>query len=934
MCRQITRRMAALVIVVLSQSTLYANTASIDHAVQYLVGQRDPATTLWSVDATRRTIDSMEAIRALLAAENTAGIVAAESSLQQLLQALPDDPQTIAERALTVEWGDGADPQLLLGVQNMDGGWGPVPGKQSDPLDTMLAAHALLTVNRAPAQGWDAVAEYLISCRQPDGFWAFSADGDDGRLELTARIARLLLRLQDNIQSPSTAFLTTLADVLQQLRQALQADGRFSLTAGMMVPPSLIDTAEAYRTLVLVDPPALYTDTVVLLANAQQGSGSWEEPARPEQTIYATAVVLQALTAVPVPAPVPRADLAVFPHSISFAPALPAAGAMVTIRAIVFNLGNLFAENIEVGFYRGDPRSGGILINSLQSVSSISPNGSGVVSTTLDLSDIQEGPLLFVWCDPQKRIPESNQTNNVAFRRLSISGLPDETVADGIDLFLGNTAITFNDEFTNTVFLVNSPTVFIGLTVANVGSQPASQVQLTVHDGGILIGSATIPAVAAGASSVVVFPWNPSSGNHSIHMAVDPQEDIVELNETNNDATTSVEIVGATVAIIVKKIANGMVTDPPFEAYDTARITVATAYRDVDVRVAVTHEPSGAPSSSPVSPLPFAGTYQWNVVNQPPGPYRATAAFHARETGVLMDRVASSFEIVPAVRLRSLRAATNNNIIEGGNILPVPITVTLENGSNMDSQWQVSWELYHPEGYFLFGSTTAHTVSLSAAQLSTTITLPEPVTGLLDASGRYRIVVHATNTNGESMSAETAFNILPILTLNIINELAPSTVPPLDRAKVTTVIKVTAAGEATNLNIPVAIRKVVVDPLDDITDTESASAKIQAIDIVNALGETVADGTPITVYVPYGTLVGGTEPPPSLADPDGFPPNPQVRIFHVVDGAIEVAYHPTGGVLSGASRSLTVLQFHQYLADRSQWFGNNIGNAEILLGSP
>ena len=725
-----------------------------------------------------------------------------------------------------------------------------------------------------PADGWQSTIDYLLTSRGSDGFWILSDESSSSRLELTARVVRTLKSLEIDAEDSTTTIQTTISNALDLLRGTLQADGRFSFSTDLSESISYSDTAEVYRTLIRFDPPAVYGDTLSLLINQQNTNGSWEAAGSSEEAIYTTAVVLQALTKIKLPALSPRPDLAVFPSSISYKPTNPSPGAIVDIKAIVFNIGQNVAQNINVEFFNGDPRAGGSQIGTVKTIPTISPNGSGIVSVQLDTSGLTAGPIIFLRVDPENKIAESNLTNNLTSRLLHIEGLPDATNVNGIDLSVTSEFITFNNEHTDTVFLTGSPTIVVDVTISNLGNQAADAFTFQVKDGLTPIADLTVPGLDSASYTTIRIPWTPSSGSHDVTATVDVNGVITEVNELNNTATTTVEIIGSTVAIFAKKFKDGAEIDPPFNAFNIGRFIVATAYQDVNIAIDVKNEDTGEPSKIKAQKLAEVGRYQWNVVNHIPGSYTATATFSNADTAVFLDSATATFDILPTTRLRSIRAFIEDNVIEGGNIFPIDVTVILENGSNINSNWNVTWQVLAPGGEVALSSTTPQTISILAQQFSVSLTLDEPITGLLEDQGRYTIVVTATNDNAETLTTETHFNILPILSLNVVNEVVPAELSPLDRAKVTTILKLTAAGEDADLDIPVAIRNLTIEPTANISDNESDMATITATGIVNALGEIVPDGTQLLVYIPYGDIVGGTEPPTALVDPIGSPPNP------------------------------------------------------------
>jgi hypothetical protein len=592
---------------------------------------------------------------------------------------------------------------------------------------------------------------------------------------------------------------------------------------------------------------------------------------------------------------------------------------------MVFNLGEAAAEGFDVAFYVGDPRSGGELIGAPTEISSLAPKGSALATVELDTTGITSAPEIYTWVDPANDAAETNITNNIAHKGLSIHGLPDAGVIQGTDLYISPKMITYNHEATGSVFLAGSPAVLLGVTVSNLGNEASSGFSIEVTDGTSPVARTAIDGLPAGASETVEFPWLPASGTHTLIASADTEDTVAEADETNNTAESVLSVVGATCSVTVKKYVDGSELDPPFTAYETGRFIVASAYQDAFVRLSVT-EPEGETAPYPPQPLHEAGRYQWNTINRAPGDYEVTATFRNNETRAVVDTASAEFRIESSVGLRSVRASIPKDIIQGGQIEPIPVEAELSNGSNVDSEWSLSWKAFDPSGSEVASSASAQTVTLPGSQMSKLVALDDSITGVLTTEGPYRVVVTAANTDAGSVQDSTTFNLLPPLHLNVINRAVPDEISPLGRARVRTVFQLSATGEATGLGTPVAIRSISSDADGNVTDSDTSVVTLEASGIINALGEIVPDGALLAVYAPYGTLTGGTTPV-------GDPPNPQIRVFEIADGSVTFEYSPLGTALNAGQHSIAVLQFHQYFPDASgtEWFGKNIGNTEVQL---
>ena len=885
--------------------------------------QQQTKSGTWSTDTPREKADTAAAIAALEMDSAAESAMAAQRARGALLLALPAMPVTMLEKILVAAGTAENGAELLTSTRNPDGGWGVVDGRQSDVFSTLSATAFLLTYCTTPADGWNATLTFLLNQRREDGFWSLSEESAPGALSLTAQVLRTLKQLKDQGGLADNALETAMTETLVHLRATLRADGRFSLSPDLETPISWVDTATIYRSLIRFDPPALYADSATLLQQHQELNGSWRETGKPEQDVYTTATVLQALQRIRLPPAALRADLAITSAAISFVPKTAAVGDTVTISAIIFNRGRVAADNVAVAFFAGDPRAGGTAMGSVQTVPQLAPAGSARVTLDLNTTGLDHGPLVFVQLDPEGKIPETDRTNNLAAKLLHLNGVPDCAGRQGLDLCVISNGFSFNDRVTDKVYLINSPAVMIRVPIANLGDQNAGPCRLLLLDGVRTIARITLPGLEAGRQQELTVPWYPDSGTHVLTATLTPDPAAVEVDTANNTAVVSVTVIGSTCAVVVNKILGGSEMEPPFNAYDVARFTVATAFENAEIAVTVT-DASGQPASTSVIPLFEPGKYQWNVIGNPPGTYTATAVFTAGIGGAVLGTATTTFDVLPTVALRSLRVALPKETVEGGPLESFPITVTLANGSNLAADWAVSWQVLAPNGAVMVASTHAETVSFLPEQVTQTVQLAEPVTGTITAAGTYTVRVTATNQAAGAITASREFHLLPPLRLTVVNRVVPDEVAPISPVRVRTELKISASGEASQLDIPVAIGRFEVTPGGNLSDLATATATITASGIVNAIGEIVPDGACLAVFVPYGTMADGEASP-------GTPPNPQIRLFSIRGGTVTVSYSPVGGVLHAGETALTVMEFHQYFANSPNWFRKNIGSAEIFL---
>ncbi len=232
-------------------------------------------------------------------------------------------------------------------------------------------------------------------------------------------------------------------------------------------------------------------------------------------------------------------DLLITPEDITFSPAYPTDGDMLTIRTAINNIGNTEAANVMVRFYLGNPDSGGIQIGSDINISLISARSTVTVETTWDSTGYAGNNDIYVLVDPDDTIAEDNENNNEAFRTLKVAA------GQGPDLTLLSSDITFSPSPP----LMGDP-LTITANISNIGVEDASNVliEFSLGDpnvgGTLIIGNETIPFIAQGDIVSVQTIWNTTgfSGSYEIYVNVDPFNEVVEMNETNNTAYVPITI--------------------------------------------------------------------------------------------------------------------------------------------------------------------------------------------------------------------------------------------------------------------------------------------------------------------------------------------------------------------------------------------------------
>lgn len=288
----------------------------------------------------------------------------------------------------------------LVSDQNADGGWGSRINFMSDPADTGLALEALSSAGFADSAVIAKAIGYLSTIQNADGGWSAALD-QGSSIQPTATVLAALKAFRSAYQLESI-----ISFGIAWLTQKQNADGGFGINGS-----TVYDTAPAL--LVLREPgvsPAILNKGIVYLNNSQSATGSWNESA------YQTALAVQALwlaSADP--------DLVVVSSGITLTPStVTSIPADIAITVVISNIGNTGVPQATVALYDGDPASG-------KKVSEQSVAFPAQTATTVTFSaEVNDNidHTYFVSVDPADLVYETNETNNIAGKTLSVKVPP------------------------------------------------------------------------------------------------------------------------------------------------------------------------------------------------------------------------------------------------------------------------------------------------------------------------------------------------------------------------------------------------------------------------------------------------------------------------------------------------------------------------------
>jgi hypothetical protein len=166
-------------------------------------------------------------------------------------------------------------------------------------------------------------------------------------------------------------------------------------------------------------------------------------------------------------------------------------GDTITINATIHNIGDLKANSIELNFSDG---LSGPQIGTTQTIPSLPAGQNATVSVTWNIPLLQQSHDVYVRVDPDDKLPETNESNNVAFASIVLP-----------DLEINESDVTFSYEHGS---------LRINATVHNFGVIAASNVPVELFDGGLngtLINATTITSLSPNLNRIRCTTYTSSS---------------------------------------------------------------------------------------------------------------------------------------------------------------------------------------------------------------------------------------------------------------------------------------------------------------------------------------------------------------------------------------------------------------------------------------
>ncbi len=208
-------------------------------------------------------------------------------------------------------------------------------------------------------------------------------------------------------------------------------------------------------------------------------------------------------------------DLAI--KSITWSPEVPAKGDALTITFTITNNGTYKSNGCYVNYYVDGSYIGNHYIEE------ILPGGT--VTRTLPWTLTNDFQTFKIIIDEENSVVESDKSNN---EKVAVIPTPDLLIE----------SITYSPaEFTE------NTTVTLTITVGNTGVTPAQSPYLDCYINNVFQTRLPIVSISAGTSAEVLFDWTALPGKNELKVIVDGADNIVEVNETNNDKSITLQTI-------------------------------------------------------------------------------------------------------------------------------------------------------------------------------------------------------------------------------------------------------------------------------------------------------------------------------------------------------------------------------------------------------
>jgi uncharacterized repeat protein (TIGR01451 family) len=346
-------------------------------------------------------------------------------------------------------------------------------------------------------------------------------------------------------------------------------------------------------------------------------------------------------------------------YNTTWSPAEMPVGQEITFEISIKNKGTINADPSRVIYYIDDVKVGYTDIGLLQADSTDTEHLNWTVT---------QGPhVIKIVADANSQVTEANEDNNIRVVNLPP---PDLIVQD----------ISFSPSEAEV-----GQAVTISTTVKNIGNDENATARVICYVDGVSLDSQIIPELDAGATVTRTFNWVAEAGMHTIKTTADTDNEISELDETNNDKET----VFSTMT-------------PDLVIQDISWVAGSTLTSDeVTIKISVKNQGTGTAKNSQVKyiidqnpalyadilPIPAKGTAEFSFVKfLTKGTHTANITADAKSQVIELDeinnnKVISFSTIAPDLLLKSLTWSPMNAAVGE----TITFTVDIENRGRDDA---------------------------------------------------------------------------------------------------------------------------------------------------------------------------------------------------------------------------------------------------------
>lgn len=226
------------------------------------------------------------------------------------------------------------------------------------------------------------------------------------------------------------------------------------------------------------------------------------------------------------PAPILQPNLAIEAANITLTPSSIFAGQKVNISVLIFNHGEVPANNVNVRFSLNNPA---LVVN--RTIGFIQPQNGVLVNISWNATVGAHS--LTITADPQHLLNDKDYDDNAATVQFTVQ--PASVLRP--DLFVGTIVVAPNN-------LIAGQNASISVIIGNAGNAPANNVVVSFFVDGVRLANRTVsvdPEQSTDTSAI----WPSVAGQHLVLVKVDEANLTDDSNRTNNSASTSVSVTPA-----------------------------------------------------------------------------------------------------------------------------------------------------------------------------------------------------------------------------------------------------------------------------------------------------------------------------------------------------------------------------------------------------